>query len=60
MISRLLSNLKNSVILILICAEYMDLTGHMKTWAKCFMNVAPPTVNTALRSRCLVALPLYK
>lgn len=48
MISRLLSNFKNSMILVLICAKYIDLTGHMKTWAKCFMNVAPLTVNTAL------------
>ena len=48
MISRLLSNLKNAMILILICAERIDLSGHIKTSSKCFMNIASLTVNATL------------
>lgn len=48
MISRLLSNFKHVMILILICAECIDLTGHSKTCSKCFMNIVSLTVNTTL------------
>lgn len=46
MVSRLLSNFKNAMILILICAECINLIGYIKACSECFMNIASLTFNT--------------